>query len=120
MHHRQSTLRTDRRGCIAPWPMSLQCRGTGGTAALSAGGSHQDADPRRRGSPCDRQAASKSCSELRRRCTQPVVVYLMTLIFSMTTGVVGTSLLKGPCAPVGTALILSTTSRPEITLPNTV
>ena len=43
----------------------------------------------------------------------------MTLIFSITTGVVGTSLLNGPCAPVGTALILSTTSSPEMTLPNT-
>lgn len=45
--------------------------------------------------------------------------YCTTLAFSITIGVFGTSPWNGPCGPVSTALILSTTSMPEITLPNT-
>lgn len=46
--------------------------------------------------------------------------YCTKVIERMTTGVFGTSVLKGPPMPVGVALILSTTSIPEVTLPKTV
>ena len=46
--------------------------------------------------------------------------YCTKVIERMTTGVLGTSVLKGPPMPVGVVLILSTTSMPEVTLPKTV
>src|SRR5690606_30960847 len=49
-------------------------------------------------------------NERDRHCTRSTL--------SITTAVTGTSLWNGPCAPVGVARILSTTSSPEMTLPN--
>ena len=45
--------------------------------------------------------------------------YGSIVAFVMTTVSLGTSLLNGPLAPVGTLAIASTTSIPETTLPNT-
>ena len=46
--------------------------------------------------------------------------YLMMKAEEMVTAVLGTSLGKGPEAPVGMDFILSTTSMPAMTLPTTV
>ena len=47
-------------------------------------------------------------------------VYLTSTAERISTGVLGTSEPNGPPAPVGKALILSTTVMPSTTLPNTV